>query len=437
MSTPTHTGEAATLRLIATADKRVEADRAAQRERWSAGFTRRRFLAGAGAVAAAALGSQLVTTRYSYALPIPGGTPTLVVIFLRGGFDGLSAVVPGSDPDYAAARPTMGIPAGSLLALERGFGLHPACAPLYPLWTNGQLAIVHAVGSPNSSRSHFTAQEIVERGVEGPSTQTGWLERALDLAGPGTTFRAVSEGAMLPSSLAGTSGALTMRGVDSLFLRGGTDRVRNALRGLYTGLEHPAVDQVDLTLRTLTDAAALQDPDYHPGNGAVYPQGEFGAAISDVARLVKANVGLRVATIDVGGWDIHTYAGTVDSGDMTAHLTELAAALAAFATDVGTRLADVTVVTMSEFGRRVAQNGSGGTDHGHGNAMFLLGGRVAGGQIHGTWPGLAPAALIDGDLAGPNDYRDVLGEVTQHQLGLGSLTAVFPGHSFAPIGVMR
>ncbi|MDQ3577876.1 MAG: hypothetical protein M3443_09810, partial [Actinomycetota bacterium] len=189
---------------IAAASERVQADLAQQRDRWSAGFTRRRFLAGAGAAAAAALGSQLVTSRYSYAAPGSGSGATLVVIFLRGGFDGLSAVVPGDDPDYAAARPSISIPSASLLALDRRFGLHPACAPLYDSWRSRRLAIVHAVGSPNASRSHFAAQELIERGVDTPSTRTGWLERALQLAGPGTTFRAVSEGLGSPISL-GTS----------------------------------------------------------------------------------------------------------------------------------------------------------------------------------------------------------------------------------------
>lgn len=422
---------------ISAAAERVQCDLARQKDRWSGGFTRRRFLAGAGAVAAAALSSQLVTTRYSYAAPGTSSGAALVVIFLRGGFDGLSAVVPAHDPGYAAARPSIGIPAASLLPLDRRFGLHPACAPLYPHWQNQRLAIVHAVGSPGVSRSHFAAQEIIERGVGSPSTRTGWLERALELAGPGTTFRAVSEGVASPRSLAGSAGAVSMQGVESLVLRGRSDRLDEALRGLYTGLDHPAADQVELTLQTLGEAAALQASGYRPASSAVYPEGLFGPAVADVARLIKADVGLRVATVDVGGWDLHTDAGRVDSGAMTAHLTELSSALAAFADDLGARLDDVTVVTMSEFGRRVQQNGSGGTDHGHGNVMFLLGGGVAGGRVHGSWPGLAPEALIGGDLAGPNDYRDVLAEVSQRQLGLASVDPVFPDHRYTRLGVMR
>lgn len=412
---------------------RVHAELTCQQQAWAGGFTRRRFLAGAGMVAAAALGSQLVTTRHSYAAPDTGSGRTLVVVFLRGGFDGLSAVVPGGDPHYLAARPAIGIPATSLQPLDRRFGLHPACAPLYKHWQSKRLAIVHAVGSPSASRSHFEAQDVVERGVEARSTPTGWLERALESAGPGTTFRAVSQGAVAPSSLAGNSAAVSMRGLDSLVLTGGTDRVTDALRGLYTGLEHPGAHQVELALRAVAEAEALRARPYRPG--AAYPEGQFGAALADIARLVKADVGLRVATVDIGGWDLHTNSGAVDAGDMTAHLTELSGAFGAFADDLAGRLDDVTLVTMSEFGRRLEQNGSGGTDHGHGNVMFLLGGGVAGGVVHGAWPGLAPDALDRGDLAGPNDYRDVLGEVAQRQLGLGSLAGVFPGHSYRPLGV--
>lgn len=168
-----------------------------------------------------------------------------------------------------------------------------------------------------------------------------------------------------------------------------------------------------------------------------YPAGNFGSAMSDVARLVKADVGLRVATVDVGGWDLHSNAGPIEDGDMTYHLTGLGNTLAAFGTDLGERLADVTVVTMSEFGRRVAENGSGGTDHGGGNAMLLLGGRVAGGLVHGGWPGLATEALVDGDVPGVNDYRNVLAELARAQLGIGSVASVFPGHSYVPLGVVR
>lgn len=420
---------------ITAAAEQARVDAQAQRDLWSSGFTRRRFLAGAGMAAVAALGSQLVTTRYSYAAPGAGTGRSLVVVFLRGGFDGLGAVVPAADSNYLAARPSIGIPADALLPLDRQFGLHPALAPIYPFWKSGQLGLVQAVGCPDISRSHFQAQEQIERGVQSPGTHTGWLERVLEIAGPGTTFRAASEGVSAPMSLAGNSGVVTLQGLDSLVLERSSDRVSSALRGLFTGLDSPAADQTMLTLQLLTQAAQLQATPYQPG--ADYPEGGFGAAMADVARLIKSGTGLRVATVDVGGWDMHTHAGAFDRGDMTEHLTELGATLGAFAADLGDGLGDVTVVTMSEFGRRLAENGSGGTDHGHGNVMLLLGGAVAGGAVHGQWPGLASDALVQGDLAGVNDYRDVLAEISQAQLGLGSMTSVFPDHSYTRLGVAR
>lgn len=422
--------------LLAAAD-RVAADDARRTELWSGGFTRRRFMAGVGMVAAAALGSQLVTTRYSYAAPGTGAGRALVVIFLRGGFDGLAAVVPAADPGYAAARPAIGIPAAMLQPLDRDFGMHPALVGLHGLWNDRKLGIVHAVGGgPGVTRSHFQAQDQIERGAQPGRTVTGWLDRALEASGPGTTFRAVSEGNALPASLAGATTAVTLKGVDSLVLNRDSGRVVTALRSLYTGLDLPAADQVELSLTLLQEAAKLRRTPYVPTEGVSYPASNLGNALQDIARLLKSDVGLRVASVDVGGWDLHSAAGVVDAGDMTDHLLALDGALTAFAADLGKRLDMVSVVTMSEFGRRVAENGSGGTDHGGGNAMFVLGGGVVGG-IHGKWPGLAADALVDGDLAGINDYRDVLAEVLRAQLGVGSMNDVFPAHRVTPIGIVR
>lgn len=429
------TAEATAQHRVFAAAAALAADRQRQREQWSQGFTRRRFLAGAGMVAAAALGTQLVTTRYAYAVPGTGDGRVLVVVFLRGGFDGLAAVVPAADPDYAAARPGIGVPDGVLLPLDRRFGLHPALAPLHPFWTSRQLAFVHAVGGPNISRSHFQAQDQIERGVDAAEARTGWLERALQQTGPGTTFRATSEGASTPMSLAGASGVVSLRGVDSVSLYRGSDKVVTALRELYTGLDLLSAEQVPVALQLLEEATVLQASPYEPGTQ--YPEGYFGAALSDIARLIKSGTGLRVATVDVGGWDLHTNAGPAEAGSMTDQLTSLGATLAAFAKDLGKRLGQVTVVAMSEFGRRVAENGSGGTDHGHGNAMMLLGGSVAGGSVYGRWPGLGSDALVDGDLAGVNDYRDVLFEVSNAQLGLGSVGQVFPQHDYSPLGLVH
>jgi len=423
-------------RILAAA-RQVAAEGARRTELWSGGFTRRRFLAGVGMAAAAALGSQLVTTRYSYAAPGTGTGRALVVVFLRGGFDGLAAVVPAADPGYAAARPAIGIPAEVLQPLDRDFGMHPALVGLHGLWKDRKLGIVHAVGGgPGVTRSHFQAQDQIERGAQTASTGTGWLDRALEASGPGTTFRTVSEGNALPASLAGASTAVTLQGVDSLVLYRNSERVATALRGLHTGLDLPAADQVELSLALLQEAAELRRTPYAPAEGVTYPTSNLGGALQDIVRLLKSGVGLRVASVDVGGWDLHSAAGVVDDGDMTDHLRGLDAALSAFAADLGDALDTVSVVTMSEFGRRVAENGSGGTDHGGGNAMFVVGGGVVGG-MHGKWPGLADAALVEGDLAGVNDYRDVLAEVVRAQLGVASMADVFPAHRLTPIGILR
>ncbi|MBA2414428.1 MAG: DUF1501 domain-containing protein [Geodermatophilaceae bacterium] len=433
--TPHTAGQLSARARALAATEQLAAERSRQREQWSGGFTRRKFLAGAGMAAAAALGSQLVTTRYAYAVPGTGNGRALVLVFLRGGFDGLAAVVPAGDPDYAAARPGIGVPDSLLLPLDRRFGLHPALAPLHSYWGSRQLAFVHAVGGPHITRSHFQAMDQVERGVESGEARTGWLARALAESGPGTTFRATSESVSSPMSLAGSSGVVSLRGVDSIVLYRRTEKVLAALGELYTGLDLLATEQVPVALQLLGEATALQETRYKPA--AQYPAGYFASAMSDVARLIKSGTGLRVATVDVGGWDIHSNAGPAQGGDMTDHLTELGATLAAFAADLGSRLGQVTVLTMSEFGRRVAENGSGGTDHGHGNAMMVLGGSVAGGSVYGGWPGLGPSALVDGDLAGVNDYRDVLFEVSKAQLGLGSIDPVFPSHRYSPLGLMH
>ena len=366
-------------------------------------LSRRRFLIGAGA---AALGTGLVTTRASFGAP---GSGALVVIFLRGGADGLSIIVPGDDPDLLAARPKIAVPSSVLLPLDRGFGLHPTLAPLHELWTRGQFTAVPAVSTTDVSRSHFQAQDCRERGGSATGTVEGWLDRVLDQLGPGTPFRAVAAASTLPRALA----------------------------GLYAGIDHPVAADVSTTLAGLDVTFAMTAAGYQPG--ATYPQGEFGEGLAQLAQLLKADVGLRVACVDVSSWDHHANLGTVDGGEMKNSLTMLGGALAAFAADLGPRFDEVTVVAMTEFGRRVAENANGGTDHGHGAAVLLLGGGLAGGTIHGNWPGLSPAVLDQGDVPGANDYRDVLGEVVTRRLGLGAdaLAAVFPEHRVQPLGVTR
>jgi uncharacterized protein (DUF1501 family) len=424
--------------LLRARAARVAGDAAAHRDAWTHGLTRRTFLARVGIAGAAALGAPLVTARASFGQP--GATGTLVVVFLRGGLDGLSVVVPAGDPHLAQARPRIAVPPATLLPLDRGFGLHPALAPLHPLWGRGQLAAVHGVSTPDMSRSHFQAQDCLERGGSSTGTAEGWLDRVLDAMGPGTTFRSLAIGANVTRSLAGDQPSLSLTSLE-WFQLGGLEgemaaRTVEALAALYTGLDHPLGGEVAATLDGLATAALVAAQDQQPA--ATYPEGEFPERLAELARLVKADVGLRVACVDVGGWDMHTNLGTVDGGAMKNELTRLGGALAAFAQDLGNRLDQVTVVVVTEFGRRVEQNANAGTDHGHGAAVLLLGGGLAGGTVHGAWQDLHPDVLDRGDVPGWTDYRDVLAEVATARLGIdaGALANVFPGHRPQTVGVM-
>ncbi len=427
---------------LADAAVRVQAEQVTarlrtQRDRWRRGFTRRRVLAGAGAAGVAALGAQLATARVAFGDPATV-TRTLVVVFLRGGMDGLSVVVPAFDANLYRTRRTIAVPQAALLPGDRGFGLHPVLAPLQPLWTAGQMAAVHAVASPDVSRSHFQAQDCLERGAASVAVGTGWLDRVLEALGPGTTFRAIAEGASLPRSLVGSSEKLVLRGIQEFRLDTTSsvrDKTMAALHSLYTGLEHPLAAQARATLDSLATARKIADTPYNPATP--YPGGGFSDQLRDVARLIKAKVGLRVAAIDVGGWDMHTGLGNVDNGEMRNNLGDLANALGAFTADLGAALADTTLVTMSEFGRRLEENGNQGTDHGHGGVLLLLGGGLVGGKVHGRWPGLAESQLDHGDVAGANDYRDVLSELLIARLGVADVAKIFPGYTYQRLGVFR
>jgi len=407
------------------------------------GVSRRRRLAAAGAAVGlgvvGGLARDTAASRYAFASTSYAGD-VLVVLSLRGGFDGLSAVVPAADPLYAGLRPGIGIPAGQLLQLDATFGLHPALAPLKPLWDAGTLGFVHAAGQPDPTRSHFEAMEEMERAAPGSSLRTGWLDRVSSAQGAGGAFATVGVG-VEPNqrALVGPSPELLVSSVDDFALTGGDDlaeraRWTRALEAMHRGARSDIAAPARLTLGALGTAAALKDAGYQPA--ATYPDGDLGAALRDVARLVKADVGLRVATVDFGDWDMHQGLGRVDGGWMHDQLSELGAALAAFAADLGDAMSRVSLVTMSEFGRRVQENASGGLDHGHGNLMLLLGGGVVGGRVHGAWRGLAAGALDDGDLPAANDYRTVLAELLETRCGV-SAAAVFPRLSAARLGLAR
>lgn len=407
------------------------------------GLSRRSFLQRAAAVGAATgLATSGVGTRLAFAEgPYTGDV--LVVLSLSGGVDGLNIVVPTGDPDYSRWRPTVGIPQGALVPLDGFFGLHPGMQALKPFWDDGSLGFVHAVGQTNPTRSHFEAMEELERAAPGTTTRTGWLDRTLGLRDAGTVFQGVQLGGGLAnSSFAGPNPELAMWSVDSFELDGAwntSERQRwtTALTALHTGAPSSIALPAQTTLGALATTGRMKDTGYTPANGATYPEGRLGAALRDVARLVKEDVGLQVACVDYGDWDMHSDMGTPDEGWLRDHLRELAQALAAFATDLGPQLSGVTLVTLTEFGRRVEENGSGGTEHGHGQAVLMLGGGVVGGQVHGRWPGLADDDLVDGDLAGTTDYRQLLAEVLEKRCGASGLSTVFPGLGADRLGVVR
>jgi uncharacterized protein (DUF1501 family) len=436
---PSTTAEAA---LRRRADQ-VRSELCAQDDAWGTkGWTRRRFLTGMGVVGVAALGSQLVTTRVAYAATPTTAQNTVITIFLRGAADGLRILAPNSSAlglDYLQSVRGPLVPGDAQLtplAGTSGWAVNKAMAPLVDgLWSSGELAFVPAVSAAGVTRSHFAAQQLLEKGGS-TSYGTGWLDRVLQQLGPGTTFRAMAGGWGAPASFGGDQPKLV---IDSLtnFTFPGWDDIRpgsqRAVSALYRGLGGPLGTDVPSTVSALATAATIR-AGVGVQNGAVYPNGNFSNALKDLAKVLRANVGLQVATVDVGGWDTHTD----EVRDLDRVLASAAASLAAFMTDLGpARRSRVTVVVMTEFGRRVPMNDSGGTDHGHGSLMWLLGGGIVGGKVHGNWTPLAAGTLADGDVPGVNNAFDVLGELVQTRLGVSGLSTVFPNHVVTPLGVAK
>jgi uncharacterized protein (DUF1501 family) len=387
---------------------------------------------------------------FASAQTAPGGD-TLVVVFLRGAADTLNIVVPHGEAAYYACRPTLGIPRPDdrraperqrAIDLDGFFGLHPALAPLLPAWQAGHVAPVHACGAPDESRSHFRAMELMERGVDderGPAS--GWIGRHLATLNTGnqSPLRAVGLGSLPQRSLSGAVPVSSLRSIADFHLGGDAAaamQMQAALTALYSGGEPLSVIGQE-TLGILDTLQALDPLGYAPAHGARYPDSEFGLGLRQVAMLVKAEVGLEVAAIDVGGWDTH-FAQGGSEGQMANLLSGLGQGLAAFHADLFDYANRLTVVTMSEFGRRVQENGSLGTDHGHGSLMLLMGGNVAGGRVGGQWPGLEPEQLVGpGDLAVTTDYRDVLAEVCLKRLNNPALADIFPGYAATPRGFVK
>jgi len=404
-----------------------------------AALSRRGFLTGTAALVGTStlFGSTLLTVSASAATP---ARSTMVVLSLRGAADGLSLVVPHADPLYYQARPRIAIPAGTLLAKDSTFGLHPNLAPLVPLWNAGKLAAVQATGLPAPNRSHFAAMEEVEDADPGSSARVGWLNRLIGIDGDASPLQAFSVGGgVAPTSLTGPEPFLSAGSVDDMEIAGDDkwDPEGRRLRSLHTLWDHaPSVltGAMASTFRANSDFQPVRDTPANPGNGADYGSSDLGEALQTAARVIKGDVGVEVITLDHGDWDMHTDLGTLAWGRMDRLTTELANALAGFFTDLGALGDRVTVVVLSEFGRRVQENANYGLDHGYGNVMFLLGAGVKGGQYYGTWPGLTND--LDSDLLVTTDYRSVLAEVVSTRFGV-STASVFPQFQPSMLGLMR
>jgi len=418
-------------------------------------LSRRGFLVGCSAAIAAMAGGRISYTAFGSPEQEPN-QDILVVVFLRGGMDGLSTVFPlvGADRGYYEqnrdniAVPTTG--ANAALTLDNFFGLHPSGAPFLELYQAKKLAIIHAAGLTSDTRSHFDAQQYMELGTPGlKSSTSGWLTRHLHSADnlPAQIIMpAMAVGNLAPTSLVGSNETIGMTSPND-FTFGGNWRYGDwqqlALRQMYTGGSWLHIAGID-TLNAIDVVTTANPGNYTPGNGAVYPGGSFGDSLKAVAQMVKLELGLRVATIDLGGWDTHEYQGDGGTGYFANQFGQLTQGLHAFYTDLSnTNGADhtqrLTLVVMSEFGRTFKQNASRGTDHGHGNVMFVLGGQVNGGQVYGAWPGLSIEQLYDHrDLQVTTDYRRVLSEILIRRLGNPKLGAIFPNYSgYEPLGVVQ
>jgi uncharacterized protein (DUF1501 family) len=410
------------------------------------GVTRRGFLRGG---ALALVGTSVVPaflTRAVYAEVdrAAANRKKLVVIFQRGACDGLNVVVPYAEKNYYAMRPTIAIQPKDVLDLNGFFGLHPSLSAMKPLYDQGHLAIVHAAGSPDPSRSHFDAQDYMESGTPGvKSTPDGWLNRALQVealrakASPRfSPFRAVALGTEVPRTLEGKVPAVAVANLAD-FSVGGRGAQTTAVSNAFEAMYDESTDAVlhgtgEETFEAVKMLKAADPAQYKPAEGVVYPNTAFGNSLKQVAQLMKANLGVEAAFSDIGGWDTHQNQGAA-TGQLANRLKEFSETIAAFWNDMGDEAENVTLVTMSEFGRTARQNGNAGTDHGHANVMFVLGGAVKGGKVYGAWPGVNDEQLNEGrDLKVTTDFRNVLGEAAYKTLGARRLDVVFPGAQVEP-----
>ena len=394
------------------------------------------FRGAALAGATAAFGSTIVTFDRSPAAAATGKADAVVVVVsLRGAADGLSLVVPHADPVYYQARPTISIPAEALIARDGFFGMHPSLAPLLPLWEAGKLAAVHATGLPVVNRSHFSAMEELEDADPGSTARVGWLNRMIGAEPGRNTLEGVAVGNAIPTSLLGPEPVMSFPDLDAASVAGADafDRGGTRMRSLYAQWQRstsPMAVGFRSALEAVTDLGPAKA---QPDRSRSYPPSGLGDALSSVARTLRADLGVSAVTVDSGSWDMHTGLGGPASGRMQRNAADLALGIAAFFADLGPVADKVTLVTISEFGRRVQENANAGLDHGWGNVMFVAGAGVKGGQYYGTWPGLQNT--LDADLAVTTDYRSVLAEIVAART-TASTAAVFPGFQRERVGVM-
>jgi uncharacterized protein (DUF1501 family) len=390
-------------------------------------LSRRDFLK----TASVGLGAMIVPGTLLRARPAraAGTDPVLVTVFLRGAADALNLLVPHQDATYYSLRPNIRVAPGAELDLDGFFGFHPTLAPLLPLFQSGNLAAIHCCGSPHDTRSHFDGQDFMEYAVPGDRTvQVGWLNRFLTAAGLSAPINAITIGNRAVKALAGPASTLAMPSITDLNFAGPTVFRRPAIETMYAASGNPLL--VSLPSTTFSTADIVQS--VSKVTSVVYPNTGLGAGLKDLAALIKGDVGVRLGAVDLGGWDHHAN----ENVDLPIAADDLARSLAAFAEDLGSDLNRTLVLVMSEFGRRVRENGAQGSDHGHGGMMLALGGGIAGGRVilaDDTWPGLAPAALFQGiDLPVTTDFRDVFAEALTSHMGLANASPVFPGYALDP-----
>lgn len=405
----------------------------------------RRFFLKTSGIALASVGAVTLSpsflTRTLAQTGKTGRKRILITIFQRGAMDGLNAVVPFGDDAYYSLRPSIAVPrpksgdATTAIDLDGFFGLHPALAAFKPIYDSGQLAVIHAVGSPDSTRSHFDAQDYMESGTPGvKSTTDGWLNRYLQ-ANPdakASPFRAVSMGANLPRTMQGKAAAIAMNSINEFGIRAGGGQMGQALQGGFEAMYQQTVNDAlrgtgKETFEAVKMLKQVNPAQYQPTDGVVYPRGQFGDRLKQVAQLVKSNIGLEVAFTDIGGWDTHANQGA-NQGQLANRLIEFSNGISALYADLKDRADEIVILTMTEFGRTAKENGNRGTDHGHGSVMFALGGSVKGGKVYGKWPGLKPNELNEQrDLAITTDFRNVFAELAKTHLGATNLNSIFPG----------